>query len=52
MPVVPGPLGLLFMLKGRDGSIDHGNVRDKASWLEAQVSSRFDCTELFLGKRR
>ena len=29
-------------------SIDHANVPDEASWLKAQVSSRFDCAEIYI----
>lgn len=29
-------------------SIDHANVLDEAKWLKAQVSSRFDCTEIYI----
>jgi len=29
-------------------SIDHGNVPDEAGWLETQVSSRFNCAEIFI----
>jgi len=29
-------------------SIDHANVPDDADWLKAQVSSRFDCAEIYI----
>ncbi len=29
-------------------SIDHANVPDEASWLKVQISSRFDCAEIYI----
>ena len=29
-------------------SIDHANAPDEASWLKTQVSSRFDCAEVYI----